>query len=360
MGRRELIDLLGAVAAPLGVTIPESIVARRRRGDRMRRRELIGVLGAAIVSPFAALAQKQLPVIAVLGSGSVDASLSRTQMVLTEAGLNEIGLVQGRDYVFDIRWADSDASRFPALAAELLSHHPSVIVVSTHLAVKVVQNLSRTIPIVSAGLNDPVAAGLATSLSHPGGNLTGVSTVAQDTLPKLFEIMREMLPGVRKLGAMTNPTNPSNQPMIETLTRYAESTGMTIATVRVSSPADLDTCFAELSRQKPGALFVVTDNSLIALADTIVARAFALGIPTFGYPEFFARAGGLFAYSRDQKETYYTIARLVKKVLNGDNPGDLPIEQPTRFNFIINLKTAKAFNINVPPMLIVRADEVIE
>jgi putative tryptophan/tyrosine transport system substrate-binding protein len=329
----------------------------------MKRREFIMLLGgAAAARPLAARAQQAaMPVIAILGSGAADAGPSIAQMRWLDAGMREVGLVQGRDYLFETRWADSDSSRFPALAAELLARRPSGVVVFTILAARAVQNLSRDVPIVMTGLNDPVAAGLVASLAHPGGNITGVSTMAEDVLLKVMEIMREALPEVRKLAAMTNPTNPSNQPMLDVLTRQVAKAELSIATVAVASPADLDTAFAELSRQRPGALFVLTDNSLLALADTIIARAVAQRVPTFGNLGLpFVQAGALFAYSRDPKEAFQSVARLLKKILNGATPADLPVEQPTKFNLMINLRTARTLGLEIPATLLARADEVIE
>src|SRR5262249_34687289 len=193
-------------------------------------------LGTAAAWSHAARAQQAaMPVIAVLGSGAADASSSKMQIILLDAAMREVGLLQGRDYVFKTRWADSDPSRFPTLAAELLALHPSAVVVSTNLAVMAVQTLSRTVPIVGTSLNAPVAAGFVASLAHPGGNITGASTMADDVLLKLVEILREALPEVRRLTAMTNPTNPSNQPMLDLLTREAGNNGLSIGTVSVRS-----------------------------------------------------------------------------------------------------------------------------
>jgi putative ABC transport system substrate-binding protein len=329
------------------------------------RREFITLLGGAAAHssswPLVARAQKPVPVIAVLVSGAADARASIFQMRSLDAGMREVGLVQGRDYVLETRWADSDSRRFPALAAELLARRPSAVVVSTIAAAKAVQNLSSTVAIVMTGLNDPVAAGLIESLARPGGNITGVSTMAEDVQLKLIEIMREALPEVRELVAMTNPTNPSNQPILDLLARQGSKAGLSIDTVGVASPVDLDIAFAELSRHRPGALFVLPDNSLLALADTIIARALAHRVPTFGNLNLpFAQAGALFTYSRDPAEAFQGVARLLKKILNGAAPADLPVEQPTKFNLIINLKTAKALGLDIPPTLLARADEVIE
>ena len=328
----------------------------------MKRREFIALAcGVGAFSPFAARAQKAKPVIAILGSGAADASASKTQMSMLDASLRELGLLQGQDYLFDTRWAGSDASRFSPLAAELLSNHPSAVVVSTNLAAIAVQKLSRTVPIVGTGLNAPVATGLVASLARPGGNITGVATMAEDVQLKLFEIMREVLPGLRNVLVMTNPTNSSNQAMLDLLKGHAEKHGLAIDVVSVSAPADLDAAFAEMSRQPPGAVFVLTDNSLLALADTVIARALSLRIPTFGsFGPVFAQAGALLAYSRDPKEAMQGVARLLKKILDGTAPGELPFEQPTKFNLSINLKTAKALGIEIPSTLLSTADEVIE
>jgi putative ABC transport system substrate-binding protein len=165
----------------------------------MKKREFITLLFGVAVWPLVARAQKSIPVIAVVGSGAADSTSSTIQMQLLGAGMRELGLVEGKDYVFETRWAGSDSSRISALAAELLALHPAAVVVSTNLAVTTVQNLSRTVPIVGTSLNAPLAVGLVASLSHPGGNITGVSTMADELLFKLVEIIRELLPQVRKL-----------------------------------------------------------------------------------------------------------------------------------------------------------------
>lgn len=328
----------------------------------MKRRAFMGVFcGAALAWPFTARAQKAMPVIAFLGSGAADADSSKVQMALLDAGMRELGLVQGQDYLLDVRWAGSDASRFSPLAAELLAGHPGAVVVSTNLAAIAVQKLSSTVPIVGTGLNAPVATGLVASLARPGGNITGVATMADDVLIKLFEFMRELLPRERRIAVMKNPTNPSNPLMLDQLMAHAAKNGLVIDAVSVGAPADLDSAFAEISRRPPGALLVLTDNSLFALADRIVTRALAQRVPTFGnfsYP--FARAGALVAYSRDPREAFQGVARLLKKLLAGAVPGELPFEQPTKFNLFVNLKTAKALGIEIPPTLLATADDVIE
>jgi len=328
----------------------------------MKRREIFALAGGLLLSlSFVARAQKAKPVIAILGSGAADASSSRQLMSMLDASMREIGLSQGQDYVFETRWARSDASRFSPLAAELLAGHPSAVVVSTILAAIAVQKLSRTVPIVGTGLNAPVATGLAASLAHPGGNITGVATMAEDIQLKLFQMMRETLPGLRRVMVVTNPTNPSLQPMLDLLKNHAARDGLAIDAVGVSAPADLDAAFAEMSRQPPGAIFVQSDSSLSALANLIITRALGLRIPTIGtFGTVFAQAGALFTYSYNASEAIQGVARLLKKILDGANPSELPFEQPTKFNLYINLKTAKTLGLEIPPALLVTADEVIE
>ena len=330
----------------------------------MRRRQFLAALGGSAMSCAlvrASRAQQPVPVIGILGSGAADADSSKVQMQLLSAGMRDAGLAEGKDYVFETRWAGSDSSRFPALAAELLALHPAAAVASTNLAVTTFQNLSRTVPIVGTSLNAPLGVGLVASLSHPGGNITGVSTMAEELVFKLIEIMRELLPKTRNVTIMFNPTNSSNPVMLDSVLHEFANSELAIGQVAVRSPADLDPAFAELSRQHPGVLIVLTDNSLQGLAELIVPRALALRVPVFGtFTGSFSQAGALINYGRDQKEALQGTARLLKKILGGTAPADLPVEQPTKFVLAINLKTAKVLGIDIPPTLLARADEVIE
>jgi putative ABC transport system substrate-binding protein len=327
----------------------------------MRRREFIIAIGGVAAWPLAVRAQQRIPVIGILLSGAAEALSSKAQMELLRAGMQAVSLAEDKDYIFEIRAADSDSRRFPALATELLALHPAAIVASTNLAITSIQQISGTVPIVGASLNSPVAVGLVASLSHPGGNITGVSTMADELVFKSVEIMREMLPHVSKVVVILNPTNSSNPVMFEALTRQFGSPGLVFGSVGISSSADLDAAFDEVSRQHPDALIVLTDNSLLGLSNMIVMRAMTQRLPVFANQSFvFSQAGTLVNYSRDPNESFQAIARLLKKILTGSSPADLPVEQPTKFLLSINLKTAKALNINISPAMLARADEVIE
>jgi putative ABC transport system substrate-binding protein len=319
------------------------------------------MLGGAAAWPSFVQAQQSPALIAILGSGAAEAPSSVTAMRELSVGMRVLGLVEGRDYVFETWWANSDSSRFPALADALLTRRPAAVVVFTVLAVKVIQERSHSVPIVMSGVNDPVAAGLVSSLARPGGNVTGVSNMAGDIQLKVVELAREAMPELRSIAAMMNPTNPTHRPWMELLKSQAATLGPAIATASVASPADLDTAFAEIARARPGALLVLTDNSLFGLSNAIVARALSHGLPTIGaFNLDFAKAGALLNYGRDQKEAYQAVTRFLKQILSGAKPADLPIEQPTKFTLVINLKTAKALGLTIPLSLLVIADEVIE
>lgn len=211
-----------------------------------------------------------------------------------------------------------------------------------------------------SGLNDPVAAGLVQSLARPGGNVTGVSTMAEDLLLKLIELLHQILPDIRKIAVLTNPTNPSHRPMLDALTRQATTNGITIVPIEIASSANLDAGFAILAREHAGAVLILNDASLGALLKDIVARALAQQVPTAGFNFGLAQMGGLLAYSRDARDSYRSVARYLKKILDGADPATLPVEQPTKFDLSINLKTARTLDIAIPPTLLATADEVIE
>jgi putative ABC transport system substrate-binding protein len=250
----------------------------------VKRREFLGVIGGAAVAwPHAARAQQPvLPVIAFLWNGVAAAGPGVGPIRMVADALREFGVVEGRDYRIETRYAAGDTSRLPALAAELLAIHPAVVLLGGHLAAKAVQDLSRTTPIVIMGMNDPVAAGLVASLANPGGNITGVSNMSEETQTKLVEILHEMLPDLRRITAITNPENLSLRPMLDALKQQAAALGISVDTVEVAGPADLDPAFAAVKRQWPGALLAMQDAEVGVLAGDIIARALGLGVPTVG------------------------------------------------------------------------------
>jgi putative ABC transport system substrate-binding protein len=322
----------------------------------MRRRALLAAFPAlAAASPAAG--QQDKPVIAVLALGAfMVAGFAKVR-----ARLRDLGLVDGRDYRIESRDAGGDAARLPALAVELLAYRPAVVVLGGHVAAEAVQGLSRTVPIVVNGLNDPVAAGFVASLERPGGNITGVANMSAASEARLVEIVREMLPGARRITVVTNPKNLSLQPVLEAFRRRTAPLGITVDALKVAHPYDLDAAFAAMVRDRPDALMIMQDGTLQLLSGDIIARALARRVPCFGTLYFqFVEQGALFTHAKDTLEAAQSVALLLSRILRGANPADLPVEQPMRFHLRINLGTAKTLRLTVPQSILAQADEVIE
>ena len=325
--------------------------------NSLGRRSLLAAFPAVASTRGAAGQESPKPVIAILALGvSTSAGFGRVR-----DQLRGLGLTEGRDFRVAILDAAGDTAKLPVLAAELLGHHPAVVLLGGHVAAKAFEDLSRTTPIVINGLNDPVADGLVASLTRPGGNITGVANMSDASQAEMVAILRQMRPNARRVAVLTNPLNLSLGPMLEAFRRHAQPAGMKVEIVEVAQPADLDPTFAALGRSPPDALLVLQDATLQILCVDIAARALVRRVPCFGTLFFqFVEAGALFSYTKDIDEAAHSVAVLVSKILKGASPADLPIEQPKRFHLRINLSTAKALGIAVPQALLARADEVLE
>jgi putative tryptophan/tyrosine transport system substrate-binding protein len=324
----------------------------------MRRRAFIAALPGAAFS-FSASA-KEPARIAVLGSGREDAGLSIDQMTWLRSGLRGVGLIEGQDFTFEARWADGDYDRFRRLAAELIGKQPAAIVVSTIAAAKAAREVSKTIPIVMTGLNDPVAAGLATSLARPGGNITGMATMNEEVILKLLGLIPSVLPRTKRIAAMLNPANPSNPAMMVKLRKEAVRLGFLVETVEVATPSALDKAFEQLRRYEPDLLIVMPDNALYSLSEAIMQRALAARLPTVPSSQQMSLAGAVITYGFLRREAIERTGFYPKRIIDGARPADLPIEQPTKFNLVVNLKTAELLGIEIPLAVLAQADEVIE
>src|SRR5215203_5627946 len=324
----------------------------------MRRRAFIAALAGAAFS-FSASA-KEPARIAVLGSGREDAGLSIDQMTWLRSGLRGVGLIEGQDFTFEARWADGDYDRFRHLAAELIGKQPAAIVVSTIAAAEAAREVSKTIPIVMTGLNDPVAAGLATSLARPGGNITGMATMNEEVILKLLGLIPSVLPHTKRITAMVNPINPSNPIIVASLKKEASRLGFVVETVDVARPAALDQAFEQLRRKRPDLLIVVPDNALYGLSESIMSRSLTERLPTMATAQHMSHAGAIITYGYDRWEAIERTGFYLKKILDGARAADLPIEQPTRFHLVVNLKTAGLLDIEIPAAVLAQADEVIE
>ena len=327
-------------------------------GTSMKRREFIAVLGGVAAWPFAARAQQKSASIGFLGAGAADTSAPLIEAL--KQGLRENGLIEGKDYVLELRWAEGHYERFPAFARELADHGARVIVVPTVAAARAAQRASSTIPIVMALMNDPVGNGLVASLARPGGNTTGMASLGQDVTPKQLELLQTVLPNATTIAVLFNPTNPSNGLLLDSVRVQAAPRGITVRDFAVNTPDELNTAFGTIAIQRPDALLVIPDAATLDLGPRIAALALENRLPVVSTDTDLTGIGGLISYGVSRRGAYRRSAYFVKKVLEGVKPADLPVEQPTRILMSVNLKTAKALGLTVPPNLLVAADEVIE
>jgi putative tryptophan/tyrosine transport system substrate-binding protein len=324
----------------------------QRRGFMM----LIG--GAAAVWPVAARAQKPaMPVIGWLCSGSPDTWA--LYVTAFRRGLKETGYIEGQNLLIEYRWADDHNERLPTLAAELIGRQVAVIAANTP-AVPVAKAATTTIPIVFMTSADPVAAGLVTSLNHPGGNLTGVTTLYVELAPKRLELLREMVPTASKIALLVNPTSSTTGAQLRDLETATQALGLKLNVQRASNEGDIDAAFTAFVQYGADALVVATDPFFLSRLDLIVARAKRDAIPAFYHNRDFTAAGGLMSYGSSFTDAAHQVGIYTGQVLKGAKPAEMPVVQPTKFDLVINLKTAKTLRISVPPALLARADEVIE
>ena len=326
----------------------------------MRRRKFIALVGFTATWPLVASAQQgALPVIGFLSSGSPNAYAHL--LTAFRRGLNETDYVEHRNVSIEYRWAEGQADRLPALANELVARQVTVIVATggnaPALAAKAATN---TIPIVFTGGGDPVALGLVTSLSRPGGNATGASNISISIDPKRLEILRELVPRADKIACLRNPENANADTQLREVQAAARTLRQEIFIVTASAVRELDDAFASIDQQRAGALLVMSDPFFNNIRDQLVARAAKHAIPAM-YPfREFVLAGGLINYGPSVADAFRQAGVYTGKILKGAKPADLPVMLPTKFELVINLKTAKTLGLDVPLRLQQLADEVIE
>jgi len=323
----------------------------------MERRAFIGVIAVGLAVPLAAEAQQ--PRIGFVEAGAL--SVNRLFLDAFRQGLRELGYVEDRSILIVDRWADGNVNRFPALLGELIRLKVNLIVVASSPGALAAKKVTSTVPVVFFGVSDPVGIGVAASLGHPGGNMTGVALGTEDGLAgKWVELLVEVVPKATQIGVLRNPDAKGIEPRLRELQAAAVTLRLTLHTFEVRNVKDFDSAFAAMSNAHVGGLVVVADPLTLRYRETLVQLAARRRLPaTYGFPDF-ARSGGLIGYGPSVSDQARRAATYADKILRGAKPSDLPIEQPTTFELVINLKTAKALGLTIPPSLLQRADQVIE
>jgi putative ABC transport system substrate-binding protein len=328
----------------------------------MRRRDFVqGFAGLVTTWPLAAKAQQApKPVVGLLGATT--AQEYATQLAAFRQGLSEAGFAEGRDVTIEYRWADDQYDRLPGLAADLVSRNVAVIAtIGGTTAALAAKAATTTIPVVFHGGLDPVKAGLVASLNRPGGNLTGIATLSADTGQKRLQLIHEVVPAATTLGILLNPTNKE---MTETQSNDfqtgARALGLLLHVLNASTEREIEDAFANLKQMQVGALAIGTDGFFVGRSEQLAALANRYAMPAiFQYREFVA-AGGLMSYGGSVPDSYRLSGVYTGRILKGEKPADLPVQQATKVELIVNLKTAKTLGLTVPMSLLTRADELIE
>jgi len=331
----------------------------KRTFDHLKRRDIIAGLGSAIALPYVSRAQ-QKPVLLGLLSSLSPQTIPKA-VAATYRGLKEQGFIEGENLRTEQRWADGQYSRLPSMAKELVDLKVAAIVtIGGNIAALPAKAATTTIPIVFATADDPVTTGLVTNFVRPAGNLTGVTWMGGDLLAKNIEVFHELLPNVPVFGIMSNPDRPNVAAQLKSAQEAADKIGCKIRILHVRTAGDIDAAFATIEQEHIGALIVSTDAIFNIHRDKIVALATKHAVPALYYLPEFVVAGGLISYGSGLIDAYHLIGVYTGRILKGEKPADLPVQQTTKVELFINLKTAKALGLTIPIMLLGRADEVIE
>jgi putative ABC transport system substrate-binding protein len=324
----------------------------------MRRREFIAGLGSAVAWPLAARAQQPaVPVIGYLGAQSADDDYKNITVPFLQ-GLKETGYVEGQNVAIEYRWADNQYDRLPALATDLVRRRVAVIAAAGTPATLAAKAATTTIPIVFATSGDPVALGLVASLNRPGANLTGIAILAAELAPKRLQLVRELVPNAALFGVLTpSSTRPSN---IADLQAAARTLGLQLVVVNAGTDSDLETAFATFSQQHVGAVLVGNAVYFNRRPELLAALAARHALPAIFPLLEYALAGGLMSYGTSLGYNYHQSGIYAGRILKGEKPAELPVQQPTKLELVINLKTAKALGLTIPETLLATADQVIE
>jgi putative tryptophan/tyrosine transport system substrate-binding protein len=326
----------------------------------MKRREFMTLLGGAIAGwPIAVRAQQTKPVIGLLSSGAPDALAPF--MAAFRQGLNEAGYVEGQNVAIEHRSLEGQYDRMPAIAADFVQRRVTVIVtLGGTPAAQAAKAATSTIPIVFAIGTDPVAAGLVASFNRPGGNLTGLAVLTVGLAGKRLELLRDLLPEIRTVALLTNRSSPASNPLISEMQTAATALGVQVLAIDAQTESDLNAAFENFASLRADALVIGGDQFHLSRRDQIVALAARHKIPTAYAIRDYVNVGGLMSYGASITDAYRQVGIYAGRILKGEKPADLPVKQPTKFELVLNLKTAKALGVTVPSSILTRADEIVE
>jgi putative ABC transport system substrate-binding protein len=325
----------------------------------MNRRQMIAALGGAATWPIAARAQQseRMRRIGLLMNRAANNPEGQARLAAFQRGLQQLGWIDGRNVRIDIRWGEDDADRERKYAAELVAFAPEVILASGTLSVAALQQVSRSLPIVFAAVTDPVGAGFVDSLAQPGGNATGFMIYEYSLGSKWLELLKEVAPDVTRVGIVRNAANPAGVAVFSALQNAAQLLGIEARPINTRDPPEIERSVAAFARPNSG--LIVTPGTNLH-RDLIIAIAARYKLPAIYANRYDATAGGLISYANDFDDQFRQAASYVDRILKGEKPADLPVQAPTKYELVINLKTARALGLDIPPTLLARADEVIE
>jgi putative ABC transport system substrate-binding protein len=325
----------------------------------MKRRTFVAGLGSAATWPVVARAQQPMPMIGLMSTQSADDEYKNITVPFLR-GLKETGYVEGRDVAIEYRWAEYQTDRLLAFAADLVRRRVAVIVASATEAALAAKVATRTIPIVFATGGDPVALGLVASLNRPGANLTGIANLTTELAPKQLQLLRGLMPNVALFGVLADPAFPPTQFMIPDLQAAARTLGLQLVMVNARTDSDLEMAFATFSQQRVGGVLIGNSSFYSRHLEQLAALAARHALPAMFPIREYVLAGGLMSYGSSLGFAFHQAGIYAGRILKGEKPADLPVQQPTKFDFVINLKTAKALGLTIPETLLATADEVIQ
>lgn len=326
----------------------------------MRRREFTAIIAGAAAWPFVAHAQQTGKVWRIgFLSGASRSVVSNAYDAFVQ-GMRELGYVEGKDFVIEWRSVEGKYERIPETAAELMRLNVDIIVTATIAALPILKRTITTVPIVMANSTDPVGNGLVTTLARPGGNMTGLASSSDDSSPKQLELLAMVVPNASRIGLLGNPNNATYSSVLKNAQAAAKKAGLSLVSLEARSPQEIENAFAALAKERLPAVMVAADAVFFGQQYRIAELALANRLPSMFSQREYAVAGGLMSYGENLSDFFRRAASFVDKIFKGANPGDLPIEQPTHFNLVINRKTANALGVTIPAQLYIFADEVIE